>query len=89
MNSPLVLRNKSYSNPEAILTSPNVVPTAVRQGKHNDTETVATAMVTVDTAIVPPAKCFRQYAPIAARKLKCHSSHAEIGQCTAVTASAK
>jgi threonine/homoserine/homoserine lactone efflux protein len=89
MNSPSVLTNKSFSNPEAILMSLNVAPNAVRQGKHSGMETVATVMVMADTAIVPLAKCFLQYAPIVARKLKYRSSHAEIDQCIAVIATVK
>jgi uncharacterized membrane protein len=82
MNSSSVLTNKSFSNPEAILMSLNVAPNAVRQGKHSGMETVA-------TAIVPLAKCFLQYAPVVARKLKYRSSHAEIDQCIAVIATVK
>jgi hypothetical protein len=89
MNSPSVLKNKSYSNPEAILTSPNVAPNAVRPEKHSGTATLATAMAVADTAIVPLARCSLQYAPIVARKQKCHSSHAKTDQYIAAIASAK
>ena len=89
MNSPSALRNKSYSSREATPTSPNVAPDAVRQGKHSGTEIMATAMVIADTAIVPLAKCSRQYAPIVARKLKYRLSLAKVDQCTAEIATTK
>ena len=89
MNSPSALTNKSYSNPEAILTSPNVAPNAVRQGKHSGTETVAIAMALVDTAIVHLARCSLQYAPIVASKPRYHSSHAKTDLYIAVIASVK
>ena len=92
MNSPSALTNKSYSNPEAILTSPNVASNVVRQGKHSGTETAATAIVTMviaDTAIAHLARCSLRYAPIVVRKPKYHSSHAGKDLYTAVIASAK
>jgi hypothetical protein len=89
MNSPSALTNKSYSNLEATPTSLNVVPNAVRQGKHSGTETVAIAMAVADTAIVPLARCFLQYAPIVVRKPRYHSSHAKTDLYIAVIASVK
>jgi hypothetical protein len=89
MNSPSVLRNRNFSSREATPTSPNVVPNAVRQGKHSGTETVATAMVIADTAIVPLARCSLQYVPIVARKPKYPSSHAKTDLYIAVIASVK
>jgi hypothetical protein len=86
MNSPSVLTNKSYSNPEAIQTSPNVAQNAVRLGKHSGMET---AMVTTDTAIAPLVKCSLRYAPIVVRKPKYLSSHAKTDQYTVVIASVK
>ena len=69
--------------------SPNVAPNVVRQGKHSGTETVATAMVIADTAIVPLERCILRYAPSVVRKLGYHSSHAGTGLYTVVIASAK
>ena len=69
--------------------SPNAAPNAVRQGKHSGTETVATAMVMADTAIVPLAKCSLQYAPIVARKLRYPLNLVAIDQCTAAIAIVK
>jgi len=91
VNSLSALTSKSYSHPEAILTSLNVVPNVVRQGKHSGTVTVAIAMAIAiaDTAIVPLAKCSLQYAPIVARKLKYHSSHDKTGLYIAAIVSAK
>jgi len=89
MNSPLALRNKSYSSREVTPTSPNVAPNVVRQGKHSGTEIMTIAMVIVDTAIVLLAKCSRQYAPIVARKLKYRLSLAKVDRCTAEIATIK
>jgi len=89
VNSLSALRNKSFSNPEATLTNPNVAPNAVRQGKHSDMETVATAMGMADTAIVPLAKCSLQYAQSVAKKPKYRSSPVKVDQCIAVIATVK
>lgn len=55
------LRNKSFSNPEAILMSPSAVPRAARQGSQSVTEAAATG---------PADRCFPQNVPSAARTPK-------------------
>jgi hypothetical protein len=89
MNSPSALKSKSYSNPEATLTSPSVAWIAVRQGKHSDTEMVATVMDIADMAIIPLAKCSRSFVQTVARKLKFLLSLAKVDQCTAEIATTK
>jgi hypothetical protein len=83
------LTNKSYSNPEAILTSPSVVPNAVTQGSQAVTETVVTAMVIVDTVITPLAKCSPLFVQTVARKLKYRLSLVKVDQCIAEIATTK
>jgi hypothetical protein len=83
------LTNKSYSNPEAILTSPSVAPNAVKQGSQAVTETVVTAMVIVDTVITPLAKCSPLFVQTVARKLKYHLSLVKVDQCIAEIATTK
>ena len=63
-------KNKNSLRLKAMITIPNAVPTAVRQGKQSATEAVAT--------IDPNVKCFLQYAPSAVRTPKCHSGHVKI-----------
>jgi len=89
VNSPSALRNKSYSNPEATLTSPNVAPNAVRQEKQNVMGIVATVMEMVATATEPNGKCSPRFVPSAIRKLKYRSSHVKVDPCIAVIATAK
>jgi len=89
VNSSSALRNKSFSNPEAILTSPNVAPNAVRQEKQNVMEMVVTAMEMVATATEPNAKCSPRFVPSAVRKLKYRSSLVKADQCIAVIATVK
>jgi hypothetical protein len=54
------LGNKSSLLPEAILTSPNVVPHAARKGKHGNR---AIAIEIIATAIGLNGKCSLRYAP--------------------------
>jgi len=61
----LALRSKSSSNLKAIPMSLSVVRHAVKQGKRNVTETVATGH---------DGKCSRQYVLSAAKTLKYHLS---------------
>jgi hypothetical protein len=89
VNSTSALTNKSYSNPEATLTSPNVALNAVRQENHSGTKAMAAAMVIADTAQVPLARCSLQHVPIVARKLKYRLSHAKTDLYIAVIATAK
>ena len=77
-----VLRNRNSSSQKAIQTSQSVVPNAGKPGSRNDKEAVA-------TATGHSARCSLRYVPSAAKTQKYHSSHAKIGQCTAVTVSAK
>ncbi len=58
---PSALKNKSFSNPEAIQMSLSAAPRVVRQGSQSVTEAATTG---------PDAKCFPQHAPSAARTLK-------------------
>ena len=85
------LTNKSYSNPEAILTSPSVAPNAVTQGSQAVTETVVTAMVMVivDTVIAPLAKCSPLFVQTVVRKLKYRLSLVKVDQCIAEIATTK
>jgi hypothetical protein len=86
------LTNKSYSNPEAIPTSPSVAPNAVKQGNQAVTETVATVMVTmviVDTVIAPPARCSPWFVQTVARKQKYRLSLVKADQYTAEIATTK
>jgi hypothetical protein len=88
-NSPSALRNRNSSSREAILTSPSVAPNAVTQGNQTVTETVATAMVIVDTVIAPLAKCSPLFVQNVARKLKYRLSLVKVGQCIAEIATTK
>jgi hypothetical protein len=93
------LKSRSSSSREAIPTSPNAVPNAVRQGKQNvsataavtATETIAIAIAIEIAATVPHlhARCSRQCALIVARKLQYPSSPAKVDRYIAVIATAK
>jgi len=74
------LRNKSFSNPEAILTSQSAVPHAARQGRQSDTETAATG---------PDARCFLRHVPSAARIPKYPLNLAVISRFTVAIATVK
>ena len=74
------LRNKNFSNPEAILMSQSAVPRAARQGSQSVMEVAATG---------PGAGCSRRYALSAVRILKYPLSLAVIGQFTVAIATAK
>ena len=76
------LRSKSFSNPGAILMSPNAAPHAARQERQSDLE-----MAT--TATGPSGKCFPQYAPSAAKRPKYHSSPVKVDQYTVAIATVK
>jgi hypothetical protein len=89
MSSLSALTNKSYSNPEAILTSPSVAPNAVTQGSQAVTETVVTAMVIVAMVIAPLAKCSPLFVQTVARKLKYRLSLVKVDQCIAEIATTK
>jgi hypothetical protein len=88
-NSPSALRSRNNSNPGAIPMSPSVAPNAVTQGSQTVTETVATAMVIVDTVIAPLAKCSPWFVPTVARKLKYRLSLVKVDQCIAEIATTK
>ena len=81
VNSPSALRTRSFSNPKAILTSPNVAPNAVRQGNHSGTKAVATA--------IDHVRCSLRFVLSVASKLKYRSSHAKTDQCIAAIATVK
>ncbi len=66
------LRNRSFSNPEAILMSPSAVPRAAKQGSQSVTEIVVTG---------PDARCFPQHARSVARILKYTLNLVVIGRC--------
>jgi len=89
MSSLSALTSKSYFNPEAILTSPSVVPNAVTQGNQAVMETVVTAMVIADTVIAHLARCSPLFVQTVARKQKYRLSLVKADQCTAETATTK
>ena len=89
MSSLSALTSKSYSNPEAIPTSPSVAANAAMQGRQAVTETVATAMVIVDTVIAPLARCSPWFVQTVARKLKYRLSLVKVDQCIVEIATTK
>jgi hypothetical protein len=92
MSSLSALTNKSYSNPEAIPTSPSVAQNAATQGRQAVTETVATAMVIMvvaDTVIAPLARCSPLFVQNVARKLKCRLSLVKADLCIAEIATTR
>ncbi len=75
-----VLRNKSFSNPEAMLMSQSAVPRAAKQGSQSVTETAATG---------PDARCFPRHAPSAARTPRYPLNLAVISRFTVAIATVK
>jgi hypothetical protein len=89
MSSLSALRNRNSSSREAILTNPNAVPNAAKQGKQSATGIVAIAMEIVDTVIAPLAKCSPLFVQTVARKLKYRLSLVKVDQCIAEIATTK
>jgi len=77
------LRNRSFSDPEAIPMSPSAVPRADRPGSQSVPEAATEA------ATDPDARCFRQHVPSVVRIPKYPLSLAVIGRSTVAIATVK
>jgi len=80
------LRNKSFSNPKAILMSQNAAPRAARQGSLSG---VVAAITAVPVATGPGARCFLRNVPIVAKIPKYLLNHVVISRFTVVIATEK